>query len=388
MEIGLEFFQNRYIGNKCITLFYNILCYMIAQLRQMSYGTRCLLRPVQSHGRIVSYQWNKSASGSSLKGHMYSSHLNTPFVRSKLPLTPEEAPCRVIITSPFATDSKAYQLAKMASIKDDYIIESEKIHEVLQFFKHVENRMMAGVELDIETLYQLDSLETSPDGRVISPAMFLHCDSPETETTSSCSDSSVKKSIDTEDPTDGTGGPSLLRTNEEMETAIFISATVTIGADKDDANKRVAEMLCGEDASEKQTQPKTYAVRPMQEFASDSSLDYLESHYPELFPFGRGGFGEIRKKRLSRAAILKRLLNLSERQFQQSDFVLPCYDLVTKLSMKQSAFIRAKLPSYQIGSDGIRLAKAEAFGKVSLEDMKLVGEYKKACALAATKGIY
>ena len=44
----------------------------------------------------------------------------------------------------------------------------------------------------------------------------------------------------------------------------------------------------------------TYVVRPEKDFASDSNPDYLELHYPDLFPFGRGGFGEQRKNQISR----------------------------------------------------------------------------------------
>ena len=63
----------------------------------------------------------------------------------------------------------------------------------------------------------------------------------------------------------------------------------------------------------------TYVVRPEKDFASDSNPDYLELHYPDLFPFGRGGFGEQRKNQISRQALVKHLLNLSTRQFHQVD---------------------------------------------------------------------
>jgi hypothetical protein len=39
----------------------------------------------------------------------------------------------------------------------------------------------------------------------------------------------------------------------------------------------------------------TFVVRPSTTFASDSDPEYLEKHFPDLFPFGRGGFGETRK---------------------------------------------------------------------------------------------
>ena len=267
---------------------------------------------------------------------------------------------------------------------DDYIVNVDQISDVLQFFKTVENPVMSAFASNSETNSKLrDSLEKTEDGRPYCADMFIHMEASCPTKSSGC----LEENAGTE-TLDGTGGPSLLRTNEEMETAVFMSATVVIGdTQQEGANihEKVAEALCDDQPLPQQ---KTYAVRPIQDFASDSSPDWLESHYPDLFPYGRGGFGETRQKQLSRAAILQRLLHLSDRQFQNVDFVLPCYDLVTKMSMKQITFVRAKLPSYQIGADGIRLSKAEAFGKVSLADMRLVGDYKKECANAASKGIF
>jgi hypothetical protein len=85
-------------------------------LRNMTYGTLSLLRPVQSFGRMVSYSSSASGMGGTrLTGHLYSTKLNTTLVRSKIPLHPRDAPVKVLVVSPFASDKSAAAKAKMAN---------------------------------------------------------------------------------------------------------------------------------------------------------------------------------------------------------------------------------------------------------------------------------
>jgi hypothetical protein len=130
----------------------------------------------------------------------------------------------------------------------------------------------------------------------------------------------------------------------------------------------------------------TFVVCPSTVFASESDEDYLEKHYPDLFPFGRGGFGEKRKYRISRKAYLSYLLNLSTRQFQHVDFLLPLYDMTTRQEVSNKAFIRSKLPSRENSSGGA-VSKGELFGRISTRALKKAGEFKKACAEAAARGV-
>ena len=131
----------------------------------------------------------------------------------------------------------------------------------------------------------------------------------------------------------------------------------------------------------------TYVVRPEKDFASDSNPDYLELHYPDLFPFGRGGFGEQRKNQISRQALVKHLLNLSTRQFQQVDFVLPIYDMVTRQQVSNMAYVRSILPSRLSGPERGTSSKGEAYGRVPMEDLKAAHDYKVVCADAANRGL-
>lgn len=353
----------------------------------MTFGTLCLLRPVQSFGRIVSYQWSTSKSGSMLKGHMYAAKLDTTFVRKRLPLSPDDAPCRVIVTSPFATDKTAYSLAKIAAAKADYIIEKEKIVQTMQFWRDIGNNVMEDIEFDQEVYEELSNLPKNVDGNRYAAAVFLDGDEVEEESNSVGDDKGVSEEV-----IDGTGGPSLLRSNEELETAVFTSATVTIGATdvkEQNVHERVLEVLKGINNITPPISSSTYAVRPRQEFESDSSVYHLEKRYPDLFPAGRAGFDEERTVPMSKDSVLRRLLNLSTRQFQKPDFILPCCDLVTKNAMKRQAFVRAKLPSRRLNADGSTpISRGEAFGRVSPGDMQLVADYKIACFNASKKGKY
>ncbi len=128
----------------------------------------------------------------------------------------------------------------------------------------------------------------------------------------------------------------------------------------------------------------TYVVRPQIGFASESDPNYLEWRYPDLFPFGRGGFGELRQKHISRKALVKHFLNRvrvrSTRQFQRVDFVLPVYDMLTRIDMSRLAFVRSILPSRFSQPNGQAVLKGETFGRVSEEDMELALKYKIKCA--------
>ena len=118
----------------------------------------------------------------------------------------------------------------------------------------------------------------------------------------------------------------------------------------------------------KSTSSNTYIVRPRLEFGNDSDEKYLELHYPDLFPFGRGGFNENRKKRISQSALLRHLLNLSTRQFQKVDFLLPLYDRKTRSDVAKKAFVQSILPS-KCSLDGVRTTRGEAYGRVTEEDL-------------------
>lgn len=116
-------------------------------------------------------------------------------------------------------------------------------------------------------------------------------------------------------------------------------------------------------------------------FVSESDEDYLEKHYPDLNPFGRGGFGEKRKYCISWRAYLSYLLNLSTRQFQHVDFLLPLNDMTARQEVAKKAYIRSKLPSRARSSNSNSISQGELFGKLTTNASKKAGKFKKAWQL-------
>ena len=110
----------------------------------------------------------------------------------------------------------------------------------------------------------------------------------------------------------------MLRSHEESESAIPLSATVTIGSSQSDdmnVHELAANLLNttaqqpGKEIVTSTVDENTFVVRPSTTFASDSDPEYLKKNYPDLFMFGRGDFCEIRKIKISGKAYLAYLLN-------------------------------------------------------------------------------
>ncbi|EFX74026.1 hypothetical protein DAPPUDRAFT_252437 [Daphnia pulex] len=117
------------------------------------------------------------------------------------------------------------------------------------------------------------------------------------------------------------GGDSLLRSAEEERDFLMIFRIVTIREKYDpNQNSTGADHLPPSATKSFQPSTNTLVVRPAQQFVSDSDLDYLETHYPDLIPFGRSGFSEERKIPISKKTLIAYFTNLSTRKFQQPDF--------------------------------------------------------------------
>ena len=347
-------------------------------LREMTLGTRSLIRPVHSSGHLVAFSPKNYVGGTKITGHIYSNRLDTPLVCKSLPLDPSEVPLRAIVVSPFSKDATIIYKAKIASMQKNYVVNREQVLGTLESFQQFGNKVMEPIAFNKE---MCDNLPTNG----ISPTMFAM---PEVDEQSETQNSDVTP-LENQTPT--TGGSSLLRTNQEDEEIIITAATVTIGgATREDANahERVVQALSSATVlAPAETSSQMHVVRPDTTFVSDSDTNYLEMHYPDLLPFGRGGFGEKRRIKISRKAILAYMLNLSTRQFQEVDFVLPMYDMVTRQEVSTIGFVRSRIPSRCRNADGSQSTKAEAFGQISAVDMKKVCEHKLNCANAASKSV-
>ena len=197
------------------------------QLRDITYGSRCLIRPVHSFGRLASFY---NGGGMRLTGHVYSNKLNTPFVRKLLPIKPSEVPVRVLVVSPLSSNASAAARARIASIKADYVIQPEKISGIRHYFKKIGNTVMEPFEFDELCLRELPTCEVSED--------MFHTDNIEPLGEIEKDREDGEKSTDNND--DDTGGPCLSRTFAEVEEAVMISSTVTVGA-PEESDKNVHE---------------------------------------------------------------------------------------------------------------------------------------------------
>jgi hypothetical protein len=169
----------------------------------------------------------------------------------------------------------------------------------------------------------------------------------------------------------------LLRSTQEENSSTMISCIVTIR--EKDNGEFVHEEILDALPTQPSTKPQTFVVRSAEDFVSDSDPNYLEIRNPDLFPFGRGGFGETRKIPISKKRLIAYYANLTTRQFQKIDFVLPLYDYIVRTISYNKAMVRARLPSLMVDKDGIIMPQAVAYSKISKEDMRKSVEYQIEC---------
>jgi hypothetical protein len=125
-------------------------------------------------------------------------------VRQRISLEPRDAPVKALLVSPFASDKSASARAKIARTKQDYIIEPEKIKQTLQFWRDVDNIIMANIELDDACL---DGLPRDD----VSPAMFMIDDETLPTSDGETSDTEASNEVGIPSTERLCGGPSLLR---------------------------------------------------------------------------------------------------------------------------------------------------------------------------------
>ena len=340
------------------------------ELSDLSFGSRSIMRPVQAFGRIVSFTGNTGPGGSSLKGHVYSTRLKTSLVRQKVPIVPGQTPVRVLVVSPFSSDANALQKGKLAATKNDYIIEPIKVRQLHSFWKEVDNEIMKNIEFDEQAFGDLPDNDVSPDVFLIENNELVE---------------QVQRPAKNLAPT--LGGSSLLRSAEEELEATMISCTVSVADNTDEnENERLVRLLPAAGVPEPSASSNTFVVRPSQDFVSDSDRNALETHYPDLFPFGRAGFGEQRKIRISKKALVAYYINLATRQFQKTDFALPVYDLIARAASSNMAVIRANLPSHPVNMQGNVMKRAEAYARIPIDDLKKAAIYQNECVRAKKFG--
>jgi len=140
----------------------------------MTDGSLSLLRPRQSFGRIGQFSGSYKEGVSRLTGHMYSTRLDTTLVRNMLPLSTTEAPLRVLMLSPFTSDETAHAKLKIAAVKDQYVVEPEKIKGTIRFWDHVKNSAMQNIQLHDSNLAALEEIPLDKHGKKCHQTCFVY----------------------------------------------------------------------------------------------------------------------------------------------------------------------------------------------------------------------
>lgn len=215
-------------------------------------------------------------------------------VLEKIPIVPEQTSVRVLVVSSFTSDATALNRGEIASRKLDYIIEPTKIRELFQFGCGVHNVVVRNVTFDEESFSKLPIDEPSPDVFLVEK----HRLDPVVEDTGEIQTHQKN--------TMSTGGDSLLKSVDEETDATMISCTITINDKGPSSNvlnehQQIVNLLSTIDHQlEAGSSRNTFVVRPGQEFVSDTMPQYLDTLYPDMFPFGQGGFDETRKVKISK----------------------------------------------------------------------------------------
>lgn len=252
------------------------------------------MRPVQTFGRTTTFTGTTEPEGSSLKGHVYCPRLETTMVLEKIPIVPEQSSVRVLVVSPFTSDATALNRGEIASRKLDYIIELTKIRELFQFGCDVQNVVVRNVTFDEESFWKLPIEEPSPDVFLVEK----HRLDPVVEDTGEIQTHQKK--------TMSTGGDSLLKSVDEETDATMILCTITINDKGPSSNvlnelQQIVNLLSTIDHQlEAGPARNMFVVRPGQEFVSDTMPQYLDTLFPDMFPFGQGGFDETRRVKISK----------------------------------------------------------------------------------------
>ena len=165
-----------------------------------------------------------------------------------------------------------------------------------------------------------------------------------------------------------TGGSSLLLETDpsvmHMVTTIHVQEAVT-GNRHDEA----ASALSGD-----------YTVRSSSKFSDMREPDWLELAFPQLFPFGRGGFGERRQVPVSRERMLQHYLMLSSRSFLGWEYALHAYSMLVQKQLSTRAYVQARFTRA-----GGTECRADAFCKLSAEEAVMAAAYQEACSTAAKR---
>jgi hypothetical protein len=116
-----------------------------------------------------------------------------------------------------------------------------------------------------------------------------------------------------------------------------------------------------------------YHIRGSNEFAKEWELDILIQLFPHLFPYGRGGWDEVRRRPVRPERCVAHYLRLSTHAFHETEFNLVVYDLLERAKSVHHAFVSCLQPSVSGGG----VSRAIAFASLTVPQLSMLAKYKE-----------
>ena len=251
------------------------------------------MRPVQSYGRVSKFQGTTGPGGSNLKGHVYSTPLPTAFVIQKVPIQPSDSVIECSSSLPSPGTHQPWIKGKL--------LQQER-NTSLNRIKY-SNCINSGTT-SITKLWKIILLtkKSSPhfQTRTHRPMSFL---SIKKSYVNYRTTTQKRRSIPTPKPPQVEVIPYF--TQPKKKGNLSWSPVPWPYAKKKYQNQNGIQSDLSPPTSNTSflASSNTFVVRPAQQFVSDSDPDYLETRYPDLFPFGRAGFSEERKIPISKKTL-------------------------------------------------------------------------------------
>ena len=126
---------------------------------------------------------------------------------------------------------------------------------------------------------------------------------------------------------------------------------------------------------------KTKVVRSSSEFESKFDPQIFNKCFPQLLPFGRGGFDEYRENKISLEQWIQNVVYCSNHRFQSDKFILFAYELLMQTKMYKGAALISSIKT----EEGKKLN--EACFKLTAEDIRLSQKYTKDLGDALKNGL-
>jgi len=281
------------------------------QLRDMSWIDSIIIARGHISGNIVRLQKSGGAAGSTyfgIKGHVVIVPQDTTRLLDVLPLPPSSLPdhVRVVWTGVASETPQRHQLKHL------FTVNTEQIRAALYWLK-ANHRDYCGVTIDEEELNRWNPVFMTEELL----GSIGHVSMSTVEDCARAGFSTTSEDLNFEDHAFASSG--IVDVN-----CVSVSSTAT-------TLERLAEL------TENHTIHIVMGNRIKQDFGEPS---YFPSAFPDLFPYGTGGFlDDRRRKPLSKARWQSLLLRHSSRLKVHSDVADPCLDCSNRIRRSSSCYL-------------------------------------------------